>query len=131
MPRLLSFLVCIITVLNLSSFRCQADDLKITTIPSNSGYVETAHISHYHNEIFIEGWLKPHYWMGSSKIYFTVDVKNSRGKVIATKTGYAYPTGRPQTIVQFGVPYVISFESSQLANATAIDVRYTGLWAEK
>jgi len=123
MPRLLSFLICIVTVLHFSSSKSEASDLKITTIPSNCGYVETAHVSYYDGKIYVGGWLKPHYW-SSNKIYFQVDVKDVDGKVIATKIGYAYPTGRPHIIAQFGVSYVVSFDATQVKNLAAIDVRY-------
>ncbi len=92
------------------------------SIRNNFGYVETVHISYDGDKMFVKGWLKPHFW-SNSKIYFRADVKDATGKIIASKIGYAYPTGRPQVVVQFGVWYGISFESAQVTHARAIEVR--------
>jgi hypothetical protein len=106
----------------LSWGKCEASDLKITKIPGNCGYVETATVSYYQGKMYVGGWLKPHYW--GSVIHFQVDIKDAGGSIIASKRGYSNVTGRPQIIVQFGVSYVASFDSAQVAKAASVDVRY-------
>jgi hypothetical protein len=124
MQRPLFFQFCLIAVVLCGLSPSEGSELKITKIPSNCGYVETARVSYYHGKIYVGGWLKPHYWMSGNKIYVKVDLKNAAGKVVATKTDYAYATGRPQCIEQFGVPYVVSFDASQVTHLAAIDVYY-------
>ncbi|HUB67713.1 MAG TPA: hypothetical protein VL981_09550 [Candidatus Methylacidiphilales bacterium] len=102
----------------LVSLSVYAEGLRLITIHSHGGYVETAHVSCYQDRIYIGGWLKPHFWSGRA-VSFRVDVKDAEGKVIATKTGSANPTGRPQMIVQFGVAYVVLFKDSQIGPGSA------------
>jgi hypothetical protein len=116
------FLLFLCLAIGWSQTNCQAAGLKITKIPGNCGYVETATVSYYQGKMYVGGWLKPHYW--GSVIHFQVDVKDAAGSIIASKKGYSNVTGRPQTIVQFGVSYVESFDSAQVAKAAAVDVRY-------
>lgn len=107
----------------LGVFNSNGEALKITKIPSNGGSVETANISCHDGAMYVQGWLKPHYW-SENKIFVRVDVKDAQGKVIATKTDYSYPTGRPQTIAQFGVLYLVSFDASLVKGVAAVDVTY-------
>ena len=110
-------------MLLLSVSNTEAQALKITKIPSNCGYIESAHVSYYQGRMYVEGWLKSHYWT-SNKIYVQVDIKDAQGKVIATKTSCSCPTGRPQSIAQFGVSYLVSFDAAQIKDIAAIDITY-------
>ena len=123
MRRLILILLCVVALLYPSSSRCEAAGLTITKVPGNCGYVETASVSYFRGTMYVAGWLKPHSWK-SSKIYVKVDLKDATGKVVATKTGYAYAAGRPQNIAQLGIFYVVSFDASQLGNVAAVEVRY-------
>ncbi len=96
-------------------------DMKITRIPGNAGRVETAHFSVGNGKIFVVGRVKLWNW-SDGPISVRVDLKDAAGRVIASKTGRSYPSGRRQTVAAFGVPFGVSFDQSVVRNLAAVDV---------
>jgi len=116
--------ICIALAFAASLSKGEASDLKITKIPSNGGYIETARVSFHHHRLYVDGWARPQSW-GTGRISVKVDLKDADGNVIATQTDSSLITGRPQLLRMFGVSYGVSFEEAQVKEATAVDVSYS------
>jgi len=114
----------LIIIINLCQVACMALDIPVSIHNLNDRRVEGASASYYHGRMYVEGIVRPKSVRSGHRVYVHVEVEDAAGKVIATKTGYGDETGRPQTIVQDGVPYVVSFRANQIKRVARIDIYY-------